>query len=32
VGRDMNVFNHLSANMADYLMLDAEVVTNVTAI
>lgn len=29
VGKDMNVFNHLSANMADYLMLDAEVVTNV---
>ncbi|WP_370971591.1 diguanylate cyclase [Enterobacter wuhouensis] len=29
VGRDMNVFNHLSANVADYLMLDAEVVTNV---
>jgi len=29
VGRDMNIFNHLSANMADYLMLDAEVVTNV---
>ncbi|BBS37923.1 diguanylate cyclase [Enterobacter cloacae complex sp. 2024EL-00215] len=29
VGRDMNVFNHLSANMADYLMLDAEMVTNI---
>lgn len=29
VGRDMNVFNHLGANMADYLMLDPEVVTNV---
>ena len=29
VGRDMNVFTHLTANMADYLMLDAEVVTNV---
>jgi len=29
VGRDMDVFNHLSPNMADYLMLDAEVVSNV---
>ncbi|MFL0340175.1 diguanylate cyclase [Enterobacter ludwigii] len=29
VGRDMNVFSHLSANMADYLMLDTEMVTNV---
>lgn len=29
VGRDMNVFTHLTANMADYLMLDAEVVSNV---
>ncbi|UWM62756.1 diguanylate cyclase [Enterobacter sp. CP102] len=29
VGRDMNIFNQLSINMADYLMLDAEVVTNV---
>ena len=25
----MNVFSHLSANMADYLMLDTEMVTNV---
>ena len=25
----MNVFSHLSPNMADYLMLDAEVVSNV---
>jgi threonine dehydratase len=29
VGRDMNILNQLSAQMADYLMLDAEVVTNV---
>ena len=29
IGRDMNVFSHLSPNMADYLMLDAEVVSNV---
>lgn len=29
VGRDMNILNQLSAHMADYLMLDAEVVTNV---
>jgi len=29
VGHDMNVFSALSANVADYLMLDAEVVTNV---
>jgi EAL domain-containing protein (putative c-di-GMP-specific phosphodiesterase class I) len=29
VGRDMGIFNQLSINMADYLMLDAEVVTNV---
>ena len=26
VGRDMNAFNQLTANTADYLMLDAEVV------
>ncbi len=29
VGRDMNVFSQLSANTADYLLLDADVVTNV---
>lgn len=29
VGHDMNVFSVLSANVADYLMLDADVVTNV---
>lgn len=29
VGRDMNVFSQLSAHTADYLLLDADVVTNV---
>lgn len=29
VGRDMEVFNHLSAQMADYLLLDPELVINV---
>jgi diguanylate cyclase (GGDEF)-like protein/PAS domain S-box-containing protein len=29
VGRDMNDVNHLSPNMADYLMLDTDVVNNV---
>jgi diguanylate cyclase (GGDEF)-like protein/PAS domain S-box-containing protein len=29
VGRDMDVFNHLNAHMADYLLLDPELVTNV---
>ena len=29
VGRDMSLFSHLSANMADYLMLDPDVVSNV---
>lgn len=29
VGRDMEVFNHLSAQMADYLLLDPELVVNV---
>ena len=29
VGRDMDIFNHLSAHMADYLLLDPELVTNV---
>ena len=29
IGRDMDIFTHLSPNMADYLMLDAEVVSNV---
>ena len=29
VGRDMNVFSQLNANAADYLLLDADVVTNV---
>ena len=28
-GRNMELFSHLGANVADYLMLDAEVVTNV---
>ncbi|WP_253383793.1 diguanylate cyclase [unidentified bacterial endosymbiont] len=29
VGRDMNIFSHLSASMIDYMMLDEEMVTNV---
>lgn len=29
VGRDMNDINHLSPNMADYLMLDTDVIANV---
>lgn len=29
VGRDMNVFSQLSANTADYLLLDTDMVTNV---
>jgi len=31
VGRDMEVFNHLSAQMADYLLLDPDLVVNVHA-
>ncbi|VTP71307.1 putative diguanylate cyclase [Leclercia adecarboxylata] len=30
-GRDMEVFNHLSAQMADYLLLDPDLVVNVHA-
>lgn len=29
VGGDMDIFNHLSANVADYLMLDPDIVTHV---